>query len=53
MLYIYIYTNKLTYIIYSQLTGISTKDEVEADNSHHPLLIRILASEMNVERKTP
>lgn len=33
------------------MTGNAADDTVEADASHHPLLIRILSKEMNVERK--
>ncbi|KAG1157110.1 hypothetical protein G6F37_007004 [Rhizopus arrhizus] len=33
----------------AQLTGITADEGVEADESHHPLLIRILADEMKVE----
>ncbi|CAO3697123.1 hypothetical protein CU097_012818 [Rhizopus azygosporus] len=33
----------------AQLTGNAADDTVEADASHHPLLIRILSKEMNVE----
>ncbi|KAG0763378.1 hypothetical protein G6F57_008023 [Rhizopus arrhizus] len=33
----------------AQLTGITADEGVEADESHHPLLIRILADEMKVK----
>lgn len=38
------------YII-SQLSGITATEGVESETNHHPLLIRILADEMNVKRK--
>lgn len=42
-------TNSSIYI-YSQLSGIQATEGVEAEANHHPLLIQILADEMNVKR---
>ena len=40
-----------TKVISSQLSGITATEGVESEANHHPLLIRILADEMNVKRK--
>jgi len=34
----------------SQLSGIEATEGVEAEANHHPLLIKILADEMNIKR---
>lgn len=39
------------FVYHSQLSGITATEGVESETNHHPLLIRILADEMNVKRK--
>lgn len=41
----------LTVYLYSQLSGVTATEGVEAEANHHPLLIHILAEEMNIKRK--
>lgn len=38
-------------ICFSQLSGVTATEGVEAEANHHPLLIHILAEEMKIKRK--